>query len=123
MCNFFASHSVPIGATVVIVVAWLFPKNATPLRINLSSFGRIDWPGAILSLAGSVLIIYALEQGGSEYAWDSAPIIVSFVIQGLCWAFFAAWEAFLTFRSSKSAMLPIFPARLVIHRVIASAMV
>lgn len=121
--RFISSCSVPAGALIIAIVLWVFPKNPTPLRINCQSFGRIDWPGSILSLAGSVLLIFALEEGGTVYAWNSAAIIVSFAVQGVCWGLFALWEAVLSSRNSMSSMLPIFPARLVSHRIIASAVV
>jgi len=92
-----------------------------PLKINVRSLRRIDWPGSILSLAASVMLIFALEESGTVYAWDSVIIIASFEIQGFCWILFAAWETLLSSELFNWPMLPIFPTRLVSHRVVAAA--
>ncbi len=113
--------SVPAGAILIGLVLWVLPKNATSLSISIRSFGHIDWPGGVSSLTASVLLVFALEEGGVSYSWGSATIVASFVIQGLSWACFTFWELFLTSRDSRWQMLPVFPANLIGQRVIASA--
>jgi hypothetical protein len=83
---------------------------------------QVDWPGVVLSLAASAILVFALESGGSQYPWNSPAIIVSLVISGLCWVAFTLWQYHLTVQASKVKMLPIFPTRLVGHRVIAAAL-
>lgn len=83
---------------------------------------RIDWPGVVLSLAGSIVLVFALQQGGVQFPWRSGAIIACLVAAGLCWIAFGAWEAFLTKGKSKIRMIPIFPTRLVRGRVIGAAL-
>lgn len=84
-------------------------------------YAQVDWPGVVLSLAGSILLVFALESGGVQFAWRSAAVIASFIISGICLIGFSCWESFLTSRST--IMLPIFPTRLVAGRVIAASLV
>lgn len=114
--------NVPIGSILIIVAFWIFPKNAVPLIISFRTLGRVDWPGIILSLSAAVLLIFALQQGGNKYSWSSAPIIVTLVVQGVCWVAFVVWEVMLTKKGARSRMLPVWPSRLFARRVIGSAM-
>ncbi len=43
-------------------------------------------------LAASILLVFALEEAGTRYAWGSAPIIVTLVVSALCWVGFVGWE-------------------------------
>jgi hypothetical protein len=100
----------------------VFPRNINQQKISREMFAQIDWPGVMLSLVASIVLCFALESGGNQYPWNSAAIIVSLVISGVSWVAFTVWQAFLTARAGKMAMLPIFPTRLVGHRVIAAAL-
>ncbi|MBO9130371.1 MFS transporter [Bacillus sp. 165] len=44
---------------------------------------QIDWPGAITLIIGIVSLMFALELGGKEYAWNSGVIISLFAIFGV----------------------------------------
>ncbi|PGH19325.1 hypothetical protein AJ80_04078 [Polytolypa hystricis UAMH7299] len=114
--------NVPAGGAIILVALWIFPKSPVRVKISLRSFARIDWPGSVLSLAGSILLIFALEEGGTQFPWNHAIIITTISLSGVCWLAFIAVQAFLDSRySSKWPMLPIFPASLVTHRVIAAS--
>lgn len=83
---------------------------------------RIDWPGIVLSLAGSIVLVFALQEGGLHYPWQSGVIIACLVVAGLCWIAFGLWEAVLTQGRLKIQMAPIFPTRLVQGRVVGAAL-
>ena len=83
---------------------------------------KVDWPGVVLSVAASVILVFALESGGTQYPWNSAAIIISFAFSGLSWVAFTLWQYYLTAQASKVKMLPIFPTRLVGHRVLTAAL-
>jgi hypothetical protein len=70
--------SIPPGAIMIVLIMYIFPKNIGRQKLSGSWLAHIDWLGIILSLAGSVLLVFALESGGSQYSWDSAIIIVTF---------------------------------------------
>ncbi len=113
-------HSVPAGAIILALILWIFPQNIGQQTHSRALYAQVDWPGVVFSLTGSVMLVFPLEQGGISYPWNSATIIVSFIIAGICWIIFAGWETLLTSRPWK--MLPIFPTRLAHHRVIAAGL-
>ncbi len=67
------------------------------------------------------MLVFALEQGGVKYPWNSGIIIASFVVAGVAWVIFGLWEVILTSGFAKTTMRPIFPTRLLTHRVVATA--
>lgn len=100
----------------------MFPKNLGQQKFSGAMLAQVDWPGAVLSVAASATLVFALESGGSQFQWSSPAIIVSIVLSGLSWVAFTLWQYYLTVQASKVKMLPIFPTRLVGHRVIAAAL-
>jgi Fungal trichothecene efflux pump (TRI12) len=108
--------SIPAGVLIIAVIIWVFPQNIGQKAHSRALYGKIDWPGVMLSLVGSVLLIFALEEGGVRFAWNSGSIVSSFVVAGVSLVAFSMWEAFLT--SKPRAMLPVFPTRLIGNRVI-----
>lgn len=117
-------YSVPVGGVMLIITFFIFPKNSFPLEINASSFKRIDWLGIALSLGAMVTLLFAIEEGGFHYAWNSPVIVTCLVVQGVLWVLFAAWETFLTLRAKilNISILPILPSRLFQRRVISCTM-
>ncbi len=57
-------------------------------------FIRIDWVGAALFMSGGILILLALNWG-SVGDWNSAKVIVCFVIGGVAIIGFLLWEYYL----------------------------
>lgn len=88
-----------------------------------SKWATIDFPGAALLLAASILIVFAIESGGKQYAWSSAPVVATLAAGGVLWIAFSAWVSWLsrTSRQASGRMIPIFPAYLVKQRVIGFA--
>ncbi|KAM7204961.1 Major facilitator superfamily domain containing protein [Rhypophila sp. PSN 637] len=109
------------GVAMFILVLAIFPSNVGTLPGKQRSLAYIDYPGMVLSLAGSVLLTFALEQGGlAGYPWNSGPIVASFVITGVSFLAFGVWEWFISeMRPSdkKPNILPLFPVHLASRRV------
>lgn len=61
--------NVPIGAVSLFLIL-KFYKESTEHRKQ-----KIDWWGAITLVVAVVSLMFALELGGKEYAWDSTQII------------------------------------------------
>lgn len=114
-------YSVPCGAVVVALTLWKYPAKTGASAYSKTALAQVDLPGVVLSLAGSVMLVFALEQGGVKYPWNSGTIVASFVVAGLAWVAFGSWEAVLTSGFAKLTMRPIFPTRLLTHRVLATA--
>ncbi|KAF8472695.1 major facilitator superfamily domain-containing protein [Kalaharituber pfeilii] len=98
------------------------------------SLERLDVIGVVLSLGFSILLVFILQEGGIDYPWSSASIIVPLVVSILCFILFVAWEEYIV--GDRRKHLPagirnlsicptsnceaIFPLRLVKRRVSAS---
>ncbi|KAM0499255.1 hypothetical protein ACHAO3_004290 [Verticillium nonalfalfae] len=108
------------AALIALAIPFGFPygDSTTFFRSLISEkrWKRIDLLGATLSLAASILLIFALQQGGVEYAWNSGAIISTFVLSGILWLAFIAWERKLSGRSGVCE--PIFPWRLTSNRFV-----
>ena len=77
---------------------------------------RVDFFGAFASLVASILLVFALQQGGVIYAWNSATIVAIFIVSAALWAIFIAWERHLS--ASNTTSEPIFPWRLAQNRFV-----
>ena len=62
----------------------------------------IDWIGSLLLMVGTSALILALVEGGVNWAWSSAPILVS-----LCAFVVFAWLFILRERMAKEPILPL----------------
>ncbi|PYH67690.1 putative MFS multidrug transporter [Aspergillus vadensis CBS 113365] len=121
--------NIPGGGLALAIVIWFFPRNDGRLPINRLSFNRIDWPGILLSLIGSVFLLLALEEGGSAFSWDGSLIVVSFIVTGAAWIAFIAWEIYVAMVYSRrtssfaSKMMPVFPIWLIRRRIVCASLI
>ena len=79
------------------------------------SLWRLDFIGAVLLLATFVLFTFALQEAGTNYAWNSGIIIAFLVVTGACWIAFLAWERFITDRKGRQE--PVLTWRFIRSRV------
>jgi EmrB/QacA subfamily drug resistance transporter len=61
--------NVPLTAAGVALIALIVPESRSP------SPGRIDYPGVLLSIAGLVLIVYGIIQGGDTGSWLRGDVL------------------------------------------------
>jgi hypothetical protein len=105
---------------VAFSIPFGFPygKSARFFRsmIEERAWKRIDVLGAFLSLTASILLVFALQEGGVTYAWSSGAIIASFTLSGLLWAGFIIWEKKLSMWNTVCE--PMFPWRLAENRFV-----
>lgn len=101
-----------LSLIAVLAFACLFifyhpPRPAkTKGQSHMTILKHIDYGGAILSIAGIVLLLIGINWGGQDYAWNS-PQVISFVVVGFVIIFaFLAYEAWMT-------KYPLFPGRLI----------
>jgi EmrB/QacA subfamily drug resistance transporter len=66
--------NLPIGIISLVLILTAYKES------NNHEKQAIDWWGAITLVTAVVSLMFALELGGKEYAWDSLPIISLFVI-------------------------------------------
>jgi EmrB/QacA subfamily drug resistance transporter len=75
--------NLPLGAVAYFLtnrVLKILPRHERP--------HRIDWLGASLMTAATVLLLLALSWGGTTYAWDSVEIVGLLVASGIAWVVF-----------------------------------
>ncbi|KAL8949772.1 MAG: hypothetical protein Q9222_004151 [Ikaeria aurantiellina] len=78
---------------ILLLMPHDFPYMGSPQyaksRLTMASVRRVDFMGATILLAASVLLVAALEEGGTEYSWRSAAPIVLLILSVFAWiAFF-----------------------------------
>jgi DHA2 family multidrug resistance protein-like MFS transporter len=61
--------NVPLTAAGVIAIYFLVPESKSP------SAGRIDYLGVLLSIAGLVLVVYGIIQGGDTGSWVRPDVL------------------------------------------------
>ena len=79
--------NLPIG-----IVAFVLVKTVMIEPITSRHRHRIDWLGAATLLGSTGLFVFALETGGTSYAWGSAPIVGAFVASALLLVAFISIE-------------------------------
>ncbi|PWW75728.1 putative MFS multidrug transporter [Tuber magnatum] len=108
-------------ALIALVLPSNFPHPKLPERRGLgevfskSAFRRLDWRGTSLSLAASVLLVYALQEAATDFRWNSAKVISTLTISVLCWVGFALWERVVE-QHADGIQEPIFPWRVAKNR-------
>ncbi|NUU60285.1 MDR family MFS transporter [Paenibacillus agri] len=61
--------NLPIGVVAIFLIATSYKESIT------HSKQRIDWGGAFTLVSAIICLMFALELGGNQYAWDSPMIL------------------------------------------------
>jgi EmrB/QacA subfamily drug resistance transporter len=101
--------NVPIGIISFILITRYYQESLE------HSKQKIDWIGAITLVISVVSLMFALELGGKEYAWDSVPIVSLFSSFAI---FFVAF-----FIAELKASEPILPLWLFKRRLFATSQI
>jgi EmrB/QacA subfamily drug resistance transporter len=64
--------NIPLGILAIVFIAVFYKESPVHTK------QKIDWWGAITLVGAVVSVMFALELGGNEYAWDSAFILALF---------------------------------------------
>ncbi|KAL2070336.1 hypothetical protein VTL71DRAFT_13362 [Oculimacula yallundae] len=99
--------NIPSGGIAAVLLAIIpFPeqKNATTTKQPLfKRLLRLDLVGFFFFAPAAMMLIFAIEWGGTIYAWNSATIIGLFVGCGATPLVFVAWE----YHVGAGAMIPL----------------
>ncbi|WAH44696.1 MFS transporter [Alicyclobacillus fastidiosus] len=79
--------NVPVGIVTFILVFFFYHESKQHLR------QVIDWLGIITLVPAIVCLMFALEFGGNQYAWNSLIILGAFVLAAVLFAIFLVIEA------------------------------
>ena len=114
----------PAAAVGVALMLLSWPRKLQAHKnphISWQSLTQVDWLGAVLLLAASTLLVFALQEGGSTTSpWNSATIVSTLSVSGICWIGFFAWISWLSFGSG-GRLRAIFPFNIAISRPIGPA--
>ncbi|KAM0095807.1 hypothetical protein ACP6JD_000617 [Aspergillus fumigatus] len=103
--------SIPLAAIATVLLGVAIPVS-DDIRFNRQAFKRLDYVGSFLSICWLIPLLFALQEGGTYYAWDSSEVIGTLVGGIVTLIVFLAYEAWLP-RRRDSAREPIFPIRFV----------
>ncbi|KAL8634834.1 MAG: hypothetical protein Q9228_007608, partial [Teloschistes exilis] len=118
--------NIPAGllALVLIMISMPrdFPYHHAKSKFSIDSIRRIDFTGFFLLLAASILLVTALEEGGTEYSWRSATVLCIFFASVIAWTIFFLRERIESrkHRLDKSDFDSVLPWHLITNRFWAS---
>ncbi|PUU72369.1 major facilitator superfamily domain-containing protein [Tuber borchii] len=104
----------PGGSGALALIALALPSNFPSPKLSK----RRNWRGTALSLAASILLVYALQEAATDFKWNSGKVISTLVISALCWVGFVLWERVVE-RHAGGIQEPIFPWRVLKNRATA----
>lgn len=74
----------------------------------------IDFPGVLLALGGTAVLLLGLNWGGGEYPWDSVHVVVTLVLGVVVSVGFVVWQW-------KGARVPLMPVHIFKVRIVNGA--
>ncbi|MCJ1382448.1 hypothetical protein MMC17_005561 [Xylographa soralifera] len=75
--------NLPIGALALVGLVFLLPSSPAPSKLEGTFFQKVkkfDPVGNALLVPGLILLLLAIQWGGSTYAWSSARVVACLVI-------------------------------------------
>ncbi|OTB13104.1 hypothetical protein K445DRAFT_169866 [Daldinia sp. EC12] len=122
----------PAGVIATGLIAFVMPAkfpnidDSTSLinfysKISRASLRRLDVIGAVLLLFSSALIVFAFEEAGSRYSWQSPVILSTIIVGGVLFIGFLGWEKVVD--RPRAAQEPIFPLRLMKSRLVSALII
>ncbi|KAI1378450.1 putative MFS multidrug transporter [Hypoxylon crocopeplum] len=95
------------GIAVAFTILAKFMNGGKSSQQVLKSMKTMDVVGAFLSLAWAILLIFALQEGGKAYSWNSS-VIIGTLVTGIVMLFvFAAWEWWIYRHSNTDRLFPV----------------
>jgi len=107
--------NLPLTSLAILCIFFLLPLKKVHGSWK-SKLKKLDFYGAILTLAWAVLVLLALSWSGTTYAWSSAGVIAPLAIGIVLLGVFIYVEA-------KVVPLPLVPMYIFRDRTVAAAMV
>ncbi|KAM7209657.1 putative multidrug resistance protein [Naviculisporaceae sp. PSN 640] len=114
--------NLPFGALAITGIYTLWPEERRGGYDARTAVSKVDFIGNTLLVLGSILLVLALEQGGTTaWKWASPITVWSLVISGISWLLLSIWETYV-FYGRGVRVEPIFPLHLAMGRVYCSCL-
>ncbi|KAI1094620.1 putative MFS multidrug transporter [Rostrohypoxylon terebratum] len=95
------------GIAVAFVILGKFMNSGKSGQQIRTSMKTMDIVGAFLSLTWAILLIFALQEGGKAYEWNSGVIIGTLVSGIAMLMVFALWEWWAYHHTSTDSLFPV----------------
>ncbi|EMC99586.1 hypothetical protein BAUCODRAFT_57376, partial [Baudoinia panamericana UAMH 10762] len=103
----------PCGAVAAFCFLLGWPLKTKAYNESARKWQEFDYPGVLLLIAASVLVVFGLQQGGSgEYQWASGVVIATIVVGVCCWILLLLWQ-FYASRKRNDSVASILPFELI----------
>ncbi|GAO19274.1 hypothetical protein UVI_02062540 [Ustilaginoidea virens] len=121
----------PVGALSLATFLSSWPVREQRPRLQKHSWKQLDLVGSFLTIAATVLVVFAFQDAGVTSGgssswqgnnWQSAVFVAPLVAGTLCWVALVAWESMVE-RRLASRCSPVFPMRLFQHSTYTSGVV
>ena len=88
--------NLPVGAVTVVTLALFFhpPKRRQQNESFLRRFLNLDLIGNLLLITAVIMLLLALQFGGTIYAWRSPQMIGLLIVAGIETLVFIAWQKY-----------------------------
>ncbi|KAL6716469.1 hypothetical protein ACLMJK_006036 [Lecanora helva] len=97
-----------VGAACVPAWFWLLPRwdprQGVPMK---ERFRQLDYLGTLLITGAYVCGVFAIDFGGTLYAWDSGRIIALFVLSGLLFIAFGVQQGLSILTTKENRIFPV----------------
>ncbi|BGP30880.1 hypothetical protein JCM10296v2_002639 [Rhodotorula toruloides] len=107
-----AQARLPCCAAAIAVIAYFLPLKAVKGSAK-EKLKKLDYGGAVLAVAATVLLILPLNCGGTSFPWVSGPVLGCIVASFFAFAIFFVWEW-------KAARIPVVPPFIVKNQTVAA---
>ncbi|KAF5137063.1 Multidrug resistance protein 3 [Metarhizium anisopliae] len=105
----------PIGAASLATFVFSWPNRRHLPHHERHSWKQLDWPGAFLTVAAAVLVVFSFQNAGQTPGtashgnnWGSAVFIAPLVVGVVCWGALMLWEYGVEYRLSRR-FIPVLP--------------
>lgn len=108
-----------VGSVAVFLALPFYPVRLPPTlrgKPRYMRLGAIDWIGIILALGTTTALVLPLQWGGYILHWYNAKIIALFILCGVLFGLFIAWELWIAKRHHA-----VVPLRMLKNRSVSGA--
>ncbi|KAL4778785.1 major facilitator superfamily-domain-containing protein [Aspergillus varians] len=103
--------NIPLASIAILILGCAMPAS-NDIKVNRQTFRKLDFIGSFLSVCWLIPILFALQEGGSQYSWQSGQVIGTLVGGIAALIAFIAYETWLQ-NQKDGAREPIFPIKFV----------